>query len=436
MAPHRAGLFAAAWALAAATDVYVMLPLDAVKSDGTLKDKNGLGGQLDRLKQANINGFMFDVWWGITEPSPKQYNFGSTKELVQMAKDRGMRVQLVSSFHMCGGNVGDACSIPLPSFLQSHKDIWYKDQSGNEDREYLSLFADNVTIEGRTPVQMYSDWFAALAETFHDEMGSTITEVQVSMGPAGELRYPGYQLSHWQFCGIGAFQCWDANALTSFKAAAKAAGHAEWDAPPSDAGSYNDRPNGPSFWKGGYQSEYGMFFLDWYFSSLKNHGKAVLGAAKAAFGGKVAIAGKISGIHWWYQDQTHAAEATAGYYNTNNRDAYSELAKEVFAPNGASVDFTCLEMKDAEQGSGCGSGPQELVQQVIRGTKGAGIAFGGENALPRYDPTAFGQIESYKSAMTSFTYLRLGNDLLQDNNFNNFKDFVNRMHNGETLIQV
>eukprot|EP00408_Alexandrium_pacificum_P063007 CAMPEP_0171172796 /NCGR_PEP_ID=MMETSP0790-20130122/9899_1 /TAXON_ID=2925 /ORGANISM="Alexandrium catenella, Strain OF101" /LENGTH=409 /DNA_ID=CAMNT_0011637655 /DNA_START=72 /DNA_END=1302 /DNA_ORIENTATION=+ len=409
MAPVRAALLAASWALSAATDVYVMLPLDTVKSDGTLKDKGGLSGQLDKLKQANVDGFMVDVWWGLTEQSPRKYNFGSTKEIVRMAKDHGMRVQLVASFHQCGGNTGDTCNIPLPAFIQSQKDIWYKDQTGNEAHEYISLFADNITIEGRNPVQMYADWFAALADTFKEEMGGTIKEVQVSMGPAGELRYPGYQLSHWQFAA---------------------------SAPPGDAGSYNDRPDGPSFWRGGYQSEYGKFFLDWYFSSLKNHGKAVLAAAKAAFGGKVGIAGKISGIHWWYKDQTHAAEVTAGYYNTNNRDAYSELAKEVFAPNGAAVDFTCLEMRDTEQSSSCGSGPQELVQKVASSAKAAGVPFSGENALPRYDTTAFGQIESYRSFLTHFTYLRLCNDLLQDNNFNNFKDFVNRMHNSETPIQV
>ena len=32
------------------------------------------------------------------------------------------------------------------------QDIWYKDQHGHEDKEYISLFADNVTIAGRTPL--------------------------------------------------------------------------------------------------------------------------------------------------------------------------------------------------------------------------------------------------------------------------------------------
>ena len=36
-----------------------------------------------------------------------------------------------------------------------------------------------------------------------------------------------YQLSEWKFCGVGAFQCYDANALNNLAAAAKSAGARE-----------------------------------------------------------------------------------------------------------------------------------------------------------------------------------------------------------------
>jgi beta-amylase len=38
-----------------------------------------------------------------------------------------------------------------------------------------------------------------------------LQEIQVGMGPAGELRYPSYPESNgtWKFPGIGAFQCND-----------------------------------------------------------------------------------------------------------------------------------------------------------------------------------------------------------------------------------
>merc|ERR1712066_716621 len=103
------------------------------------------------------------------------------------------------------------------------------------------------------------------------------------MGPCGELRYPAYQLSHWHFCGVGEFQCWDNHALANFQSAAVAAGHGQWSRPPSDAGDYNSAPQDTSFFRDGYKSEYGRFFLDWYSSALKMLGAAVLKEAHAAF---------------------------------------------------------------------------------------------------------------------------------------------------------
>jgi len=410
-----------------------MLPLDTVTSGGALKDQSGLGYQLDQLKNAGADGFMADMWWGVTEPSSKSYNFDAYKDLVGMAKNRGMKVQFVTSFHQCGGNVGDECNIPVPGFAHGTNGIWYKDQDGNEDKEYISLFADNVTIDGRTPLQMYSDWFGALSDAFAGDIGSTITELQVGMGPAGELRYPAYQLAHWSFCGVGAFQVWDDHALASFTSAASAAGHSEWNSPPTDAGNYNSQPGETSFFSSGYKSDYGHFFLDWYFQSLKNHGNAVLGSARAVFGNRLALASKVSGIHWWYKSSHHAAELTAGYYNANGRDSYAELA-EMFATHNTAVDFTCLEMKDSEQPSECASGPEELVNQVVSAAGSHSIKFNGENALPRYDTTAYDKIISYKDHLSSFTYLRLSNDLLQGENFNNFKNFVNQMHDGDVVV--
>lgn len=406
-----------------------MLPLDTVDNNGNLKDPNALASQLDQLKNANINGFMTDVWWGVTERRPKEYDFHSFRQLVNMAKERGMQVQFVTSFHACGGNVGDACNIPLPPFVHEASGIWYKDQQGNEDKEYISLFADNVPVAGRTPVEMYGDWFKALGAEFSADMGTTLHTLQIGLGPAGELRYPSYQLSHWRFCGVGAFQCWDEHALASLKAHANASGHPQWTGPPTDAGFYNSMPNEANFFNGGYKSEYGKYFLGWYSGALLGHGDAVLAKAREALGESVIITAKISGIHWWHNSEHHAAELTAGYYNADGHNAYEEIGA-VVAKHKAGFDFTCLEMKDSEQSSSCASGPQELVQQVISASKSHGISFSGENALPRYDAAAYGQIEAYKGSLDAFTYLRLSPTLLQGDNFNNFKNFVGSMRSG------
>merc|ERR1712050_410935 len=99
--------------------------------------------------------------------------------------------------------------------------------------------------------------------------------------------------------------------------------------------------------------------------ALQNHGRNVLSAARQHLGDKVLLAGKISGIHWWYKSTHHAAELTAGYYNTNSRDAYAEIAEVFKSSANAMVDFTCMEMEDSQQPADCDSGPEELVQQVF-----------------------------------------------------------------------
>jgi len=333
----------------------------------------------------------------------------------------------VASFHQCGGNVGDDCDIPLPAFVLKNSDVWYKDQNGIENREYISLFADDVPLEGgRTPLDMYGDWMIALAAAFEGKLGNTITEIQVGMGPCGELRYPSYPLARWQFCGVGEFQAFDKHAVAKLSAEGDSKGFTK---APSNAGSYNSRPGDTGFFTDGFKSDYGKFFLSWYFESLKTHGANVLQRANVAFQGKLHLAGKVAGIHWWYGTEHHAAELTAGYYNANGRDAYAEIA-QVFAANGhANLDFTCLEMRDSEQPQECASKPEELVGQVQRAAQSNGVYFNGENALPRYDWTAYEKILSYKQSLFAFTYLRLTQQLVTEG-FNAFKSFVQQMHQG------
>jgi len=409
--------------------VYVMLPLDTVTQDGRLKDASGLAYMLDRMKAAHVDGFMVDVWWGLTERKPKEYDFSAYKDLVALAKARGLKMQCVTSFHQCGGNVGDDCDIQLPGFVYGVDGIWYRDAEGDDVKEYISLFADKVKIAGRTPLDMYSDWFEAFAEEFRADVGQTIAEIMVGMGPCGELRYPSYRLDKWRFCGVGAFQAHDQHALASLGAAAAASGHAQdWASPPNatSAGSYNSHPHDTQFFSRGFATDYGRFFLEWYSSSLKAHGAELLARARKVFGGRVRIAGKVSGIHWWYGDHSHAAEVTAGYYNTNMRNAYAELA-DVFKGADATLDFTCLEMRNTGQPARCLSRPEDLVRQVLYAGKEKGVPVSGENALKRYDNWAYDKILSYRNDIEAFTYLRLGQTLLEPGNFQRFQQFVARM---------
>jgi len=314
--------------------------------------------------------------------------------------------------------------------------FFYKDKHGHEQTDYISWSLDSVAIAGdRNPVQIYGDFMRSFSKLFSHLLGNTIAEVQIGLGPAGEMRYPSYPLDKWSFPHVGEFQCYDSNMLSDLATYSQNAGHPEWGhGGPGNAGDYNSWPDDTGFFNPNcacenYKSAYGQFFLNWYSSRLIDHGNNILSVAKSIFGNRVGIAAKVSGVHWQYFHASHAAELTAGYKNDQGI-AYTNIAK-MFAANNATMIFTCLEMKDSEQ-QNCGCAPQELVKQTKQAAQYFNIPYSGENALPRYDNTAYSQILSQATSVKilhSFTYLRLGNALFDNNNWNSFKSFVQSMHN-------
>jgi beta-amylase len=250
------------------------------------------------------------------------------------------------------------------------------------------------------------------------------------MGPCGELRYPSYPDANgtWRFLGIGEFQCYDKlgrqldNLIVllpsvwnyrcafaehdvcvlsmqymraSLQAAAVEAGHEEWGrGDPHDAGEYKQFPEETGFFRrdGTWDTEYGRFFLEWYSGKLLEHGDRVLAAAESVFlGTGVTLSAKVAGIHWHYGTRSHAAELTAGYYNTRHRDGYAPIAR-VLAKRGAVLNFKCMEMKDEQQPVHAACSPEQLVRQMKAAAGGAGVELAGENKLERYDGAAFAQV--------------------------------------------
>jgi beta-amylase len=417
-----------------------MLPLDVASSSG-LTNKDQLKNDFAKLKSAGVKGVMTDVWWGLVETSSKSYNWKAYLDMASLAKSAGLKLQVVMSFHKCGGNVGDSCDIPIPSWVRSagkSVDAFFKDPQGNTNDEYISFGADSISISGRTPLQMYKDFMSAFKSAFSSYISDgTINEIQVGMGPCGETRYPAYPLSRWTYCGVGEFQCSDKNSLSKLQSAATSAGHSDWGkASPSNAGTYNSQPpSSTGFFGSGndnYKSDYGKFFLDWYFNALLSHAESILSSARSVFGSSMAIAGKVAGIHWWYNDASHAAELTAGYYNTNGVNAYSKISSS-FKKSSARFDFTCLEMSGTD--SSCGSTPTSLVNQAFNAASSAGIERCGENALELCgyggcNTSGFNQIvsQSKKYGLKAFTYLRLTRALLDDSTcYSQFKSFVSNM---------
>jgi hypothetical protein len=56
--------------------------------------------------------------WCAVERAPQQYSWTAYRQLFEMVRAAGLRLQVVLSFHACGGNVGDgAAQVPLPPWV-------------------------------------------------------------------------------------------------------------------------------------------------------------------------------------------------------------------------------------------------------------------------------------------------------------------------------
>lgn len=360
---------------------------------------------------------------------------------------------MVISLHQCGGNVGDDAYIPLPQWVREvgkeNPDIFFTNCKGKRNPECLTCGVDKEPVlRGRTGLEVYFDFM----KSFRGEMNEffddgTITEIEVGLGPCGELRYPSYpETQGWVFPGIGEFQCYDKYLLEDLKETAEAQGHAHWGKPPSNAGSYNSKPQDTGFFKDGgdWDSYYGRFFLKWYSQILIDHGDCVLSIANKVFQGSK-IAAKISGIHWWYKTASHAAELTCGYYNTSYRDGYPCIA-QMLRKHKAVFNFTCVELLTSELSKYCPQAmadPEGLVRQVFKGACNAGVSLASENALSCYDRRGFNKIlenakpetDSDSRSLVAFTYLRLGPELMEDDNYLEFTRFVRQLQ-GKSIADL
>ncbi|KAF6248347.1 glycoside hydrolase superfamily [Scenedesmus sp. NREL 46B-D3] len=329
---------------AEAIPVYVMLPLDTVNAEGVFRYAYipWFAQALHVLALSGVHGVAVDVWvgdgaWCAVERAPRQYSWTGYRQLFEMVRGAGLKLQVVLSFHACGGNVGDLARVPLPSWVleagQQDPDIFFTDRPrecglGRRNKEYLRQ---------AQPAAGVRELMAAFRDAFAEQLGSLVEEVVVGAGPCGELRCaaqrlllalqlcadvgvptgarvawrvpansewlvmlcmgrckagaastPSYvEANGWRFPGVGEFQCYDRRALASLAAAASAAGHPEWGyAGPHDSGGYNSSPGDTGFFApgGSWGTEYGSFFLNWYSSCLLQHGERLLQLANHVFG--------------------------------------------------------------------------------------------------------------------------------------------------------
>ena len=103
-----------------------------------------LNAGMRALKTVGVTGVMVDVWWGVVEADgPGQYDWSAYKALAKIVASAGLKLHAVMSFHACGCNVGDYCTVTLPPWVlevaERTPDVFYTDRAGKRSDEYLSL---------------------------------------------------------------------------------------------------------------------------------------------------------------------------------------------------------------------------------------------------------------------------------------------------------
>ncbi|KAK9147502.1 hypothetical protein Scep_006259 [Stephania cephalantha] len=154
--------------------VYVMLPLGVINMKCELVDPDGLLQQLRILKSINVDGVTVDCWWGIVEAhAPQEYEWTGYKRLFQIVRELKLKLQVVMSFHECGGNVGDDVCIPLPHWVaeigRNNPEIFFTDREGRRNSECLTWGIDKERVlRGRTAAEVYFDYMRSFRVEFDE----------------------------------------------------------------------------------------------------------------------------------------------------------------------------------------------------------------------------------------------------------------------------
>jgi beta-amylase len=372
---------------------------------------------LAAMKAKGVHAVSTDVWWGLVEKTERQYDWSYYDLICDAIIEAGLKWVPIISLHRCGGNVGDDVTVNVPSWVWTKlaakvpngkvQDVQYVSEQGNASEEFVSAWATDLVLDD------YLALFAAFQQHYAAK-ASHIAEINVSLGPAGELRYPSYN-SHDKGTGYptrGALQCYSRLARESFVAwcmnkygsvdGVRAAwGQLENIEPPVNVDAFfANRVH--------LFSQYGKDFFDWYQESLFDHGRKILGAALDSFSSDSAafkgtdIGAKFPGVHWrtgtWVGAEMvmgdRLAELTCGLIRTSGSDWYDEekgrgyrpiigLFKELQKKQGASrvvLHFTCLEMAD-DADPKANTLAFQLVRWVGNEARRQAVPVKGENAL-------------------------------------------------------
>ncbi|XP_078429072.1 beta-amylase 3, chloroplastic-like [Wolffia australiana] len=420
--------------------VFVTLPPDAVGPAGKMSRRKTMAVSFMALAAAGVEGVAVEAWWGLVErDAPGLYDWSGYLDLVALAQRFGLKVRVILAFHQSGSGPDDPCWFGLPRWvleeMELNPDLQYSDRFGRRSKEYISLGCDMFPVlKGRTPIQAYSDFMRNFRDTFKSSLGVIITEVQIGMGPGGDLRYPfcpSEKLSQTKgIQELGEFQCYDKYMLASLNACAVGIGKNLGTPGPLVAGNLLLNAE-----DGSWNTPYGHFFLEWYSTMLLVHGERLSIAADAIFWGSGArILAKIAGVHWHYATRSRSSELMAGYYNTGTRDGYLPIAR-MFSRYRMALCCACFDLRDNEgdHSINADGSAEGVLRQLVRAARMCNLPLAGENSVARLDEDSLQQVvrsSRMGANPVSFNFVRMNKNMFESQNWNRFTRFVRQMSDG------
>jgi hypothetical protein len=369
---------------------------------------------LETVAAYGVDAVSVDLWWGDVEgKADNRFDWGYYDRVFDVITSEGLDLAPILSFHQAGGNVGDDYTSLLPSWLWSkyagvdHRGmelgptgLQHQSEQGNHSAESVQGWADQVVMNE------YRDFTQAFEQRYGDVYAEEVVEVNVSLGPSGELRYPSYN-QHDEGTGYptrGALQAYSPLAVQDLRSqmlhryGSLEAINRAWGTDLASVQDIGPPEDADAFFAGldYLDTQYGRDFVDWYNGSLVEHGERVLWTVIDALGEDFPdadIGYKVPGIHWSMTNPAHprAAEVTTGLIQTSIvLDSWAtghgyqrvvELANRFDGgPREVVMHFTALEMDD-QPGPEAYSLAQTLVQWIGDYAFRAGVELKGENAL-------------------------------------------------------
>ena len=374
-------------------DSFIMMPFRTFDESGNLINKTKLNEWLTNIKESGFKGVTSDFWWNIVEPESKNYNFTPYIELAKEIQKMDLKLKVILSFHACGSTIGDECFFPLPGWVsKTGNHIFYQDQNGNINKEYISIFADDLQLsDGRPVLQAYQDLISEFNSTFQDFYGDLIVNIEIGVGPAGQLHYPSYSYKN-AFCGVGFFQWYGSLAkqkFTEFLAEFKFENEESnliskkiISLPSPTLKNVMNKPEQEYFFselninekrcavsektdcghskisqnecqaKGccwqevagdpycfysrevyNYKADFGVVYMQWYQEEQLKHLQRVLTIARKILGFGVPLSLKLPCVHWMTDSKSRAAEKTAGFVSNQSQDVLEEEHEELDEQN-------------------------------------------------------------------------------------------------------